>query len=78
MLLITLVSTNDIIKRMFLSVWDGLNYQNLNQSFTYDDIVFTPVHDDLSEHQLTYSKIIKLQDQVQIPFDMSVKIILKQ
>ena len=47
MLLITLVSTNDIIKkRMFLSVWDGLNYQNLNQSFTYDDIIFfTPVHD---------------------------------
>ncbi len=47
MLLITLVSTNDIIKkRMFLSVWDGLNNQNLNQSFTYDDIIFfTPVHD---------------------------------
>ena len=35
-----------IKKRMFLSVWDGLNIQNLNQSFTYENIIFfTPVHD---------------------------------
>lgn len=46
-LLITLINTNEVIKkRMFLSVWDGLNIQNLNQSFTYENIIFfSPVHD---------------------------------
>lgn len=47
LILLILISTNDVIKkRMFSSVWDGLNIQHQIQSFSYDNIVFfTPVHD---------------------------------
>ena len=47
LILITLINTNDVIKkRMFISVWDGFDIQNLSQSFKLDDIIFfTPVHD---------------------------------